>query len=199
MAADECRYVDISRIYVVSFMQRSGRKIGYHVLMKAILLRNHSLSTLCRALLNVAGHLLSAAVLLIGAAAMAAETEYFSWSVENLAIAQPLGGRQGDAARGRQIVVARDKGNCLACHMLPIAEELSHGTIAPPLYGVGARLSEGELRLRVVDEKRVNPETIMPSFYRHPSLYNRPRPDAATTILTAQEVEDVVAYLKTLR
>jgi len=129
---------------------------------------------------------------------LAAE-EYFTWRVENLAIASPLGGLRGDAARGRAVVISRDKGNCLACHMMPIPEQPAHGTLAPPLYGVGARLSVGQLRLRVVDEKRVNPETIMPSFYRHPSHYNRPRPDAATPILTAQEVEDVVAYLKTLR
>jgi sulfur-oxidizing protein SoxX len=64
---------------------------------------------------------------------------------------------------------------------------------------VGARLTPGELRLRVVDEKRVNPETIMPGFYRHPRHFYRPRPGADRTILSAQEVEDVVAYLVTLR
>lgn len=135
----------------------------------------------------------------VGGAPTAGAEEYFAWQVENQAITQPLGAYVGDARRGRALVIDRDKGNCLACHMLPIPEQPAHGTLAPPLYGVGARLSEGELRLRVVDEKRVNPETIMPSFYRHPSLYNRPRPDAMTPILNAQEVEDVVAYLRTLR
>lgn len=124
---------------------------------------------------------------------------YLPWRVENFAIAQPLGGLQGDAARGRAIVAEREKGNCIACHMLPIPEHPMHGTLAPPLFGVGARLSAGELRLRVVDEKLVNPETIMPAFYRDPARYHRPHPDYATTILSAQEVEDVVAYLVTLR
>jgi sulfur-oxidizing protein SoxX len=132
-------------------------------------------------------------------APLAAQEPYLPWHVENFAIAQPLGGLRGDAARGREIVAARARGNCLACHQLPIPEEPMHGTLAPPLSGVGARLSAGELRLRVVDQKLVNPETIMPAFYRDPARYNRPHPDYASTILSAQEVEDVVAYLVTLK
>jgi sulfur-oxidizing protein SoxX len=128
-----------------------------------------------------------------------AQEAYLPWQAENFAIAAPLGGLQGDAARGREIVASRERGNCIACHMLPIPEHPMHGTLAPPLFAVGARLSAGELRLRVVDEKLVNPETIMPAFYRDPARYNRPHPDYATTILSAQEVEDVVAYLVTLR
>ncbi len=129
---------------------------------------------------------------------MAAEP-YLSWQVRDYAIARPLGGLVGDAARGREIVIDRARGNCLACHRMPIPEQPAHGTIGPPLYGVGARLSAAQLRLRVVDEKQINPETIMPGFYRDPRLLNRPRPDATGTILTAQEVEDVVAYLVTLK
>lgn len=138
-------------------------------------------------------------LLLCLAAPLAAQESYLSWRAENYAIAEPLGGLRGDAARGREIAAAREKGNCLACHRLPIPEHPLHGTLAPPLFGVGARLSAGELRLRVVDEKLINPETIMPAFYRDPARYHRPHPDFATTILSAQEVEDVVAYLVTLR
>lgn len=138
-------------------------------------------------------------LLLCLSAPLAAQEPYLPWQAENFAIAAPLGGLRGDAARGREIAAARDKGNCISCHMLPIPEHPMHGTLAPPLFGVGARLSPGELRLRVVDEKRVNPETIMPAFYRDPARYHRPHPEFATTILTAQEVEDVVAYLVTLR
>ncbi len=133
------------------------------------------------------------------AAAPACADDYLPWRVTDFAIEEPLGGLRGDAARGRELVIARDKGNCLACHHLPIPEQPSHGTIGPPLTGVGARLSAGQLRLRVVDEKQLNPATIMPAFYLHPEVLYRPRPDAATTILTAQEVEDVVTYLVTLK
>jgi sulfur-oxidizing protein SoxX len=132
-------------------------------------------------------------------APLAAQEAYLPWRAANLAIAAPLGGLQGDAARGRAIAASRERGNCISCHMLPIPEHPMHGTLAPPLFGVGARLSAGELRLRVVDEKLINPETIMPAFYRDPARYHRPHPDHATTILTAQEVEDVVAYLVTLQ
>lgn len=124
---------------------------------------------------------------------------YLPWQVRDYAIAEPLGGLIGDAVRGRAVVVDRARGNCLACHQMPIPEQPAHGTIGPPLYGVGARLTAAQLRLRVVDEKQINPETIMPGFYRAPPLLNRPRPDATGTILTAQEVEDVVAYLGTLK
>lgn len=132
-------------------------------------------------------------------APLAAQEAYLPWRAENFAIAEPLGGLQGDAARGREIAASRERGNCVSCHMLPIPEHPMHGTLAPPLFGVGARLTAGELRLRVVDEKLINPETIMPAFYRDPARYHRPHPDYASTILSAQEVEDVVAYLVTLR
>lgn len=133
------------------------------------------------------------------AAASVSAADVAHWHAEGLAIAQPLDGLRGDVARGRALVIARDKGNCLACHQLPIPEEPSHGTVGPPLMGVGARLNEGELRLRVVDEKQVNPDSIMPSFHLDPAHLYRPRPDMASTILTAQEIEDIVAYLVTLR
>jgi sulfur-oxidizing protein SoxX len=136
---------------------------------------------------------------LVIALPLRAQEPYLAWRADNLAIAAPLGGLRGDAARGRAVAASRDKGNCISCHLLPIPEEPMHGTLAPPLFGVGARLSAGELRLRVVDEKAVNPETIMPAFYRDPARYYRPHPEFAATIFTAQEVEDVVAYLVTLR
>ncbi|MGE0079851.1 MAG: sulfur oxidation c-type cytochrome SoxX [Thiohalomonadaceae bacterium] len=145
------------------------------------------------------GYLRCAWMIGLAAANTSFAGDYVSWRAEGLAIEQPLAGLRGDPARGRAVVIARDRGNCLACHMLPIPEEPAHGTVGPPLMGVGARLSAAELRLRVVDEKQVNPESIMPSFYLHPSHLHRPRPDMAGTILTAQEVEDVVAYLSTLR
>lgn len=127
------------------------------------------------------------------------EMPYFDWTAQGLAIPERLGGLRGDPERGKAVVVDRDRGSCLTCHHMPIPEEPMHGTIGPPLTGVGARLTEAELRLRVVDEKLVNPATIMPGFYRHPSKLNRLHPGFKTTVLTAQEVEDVVAYLVTLK
>ena len=129
----------------------------------------------------------------------AAEPEYIQWTAVGDAIPEPLGGLQGDPQRGRAVVIDRDNGNCLACHHMPIPGEPMHGTVGPPLNGVGARLSEGQLRLRVVNEQRLNPNTIMPAFYKNPAEYHRPHPAYQTTVLTAREAEDVVAYLMTLQ
>jgi len=125
---------------------------------------------------------------------------YIPWQMENFAIKKSLGGLRGDAERGKQISIAPDKGSCLVCHEMPIPEESFHGDIGPSLIGIASRLSEGELRLRVVDEKQLNPETVMPGYYRHPKHFNLVAEDyEGKTFLTAQEVEDVVAYLVTLK
>jgi len=123
---------------------------------------------------------------------------YCHWEAKDFAIERPLCDLQGDPARGREI--AANIGNCLSCHMMPIPEQPLHGTVGPPLYGVGARLTEGQLRLRIVDEQQLNPTTIMPGFYSDPRQANRVADDYwGKTFLTAQQVEDVVAYLKTIK
>lgn len=119
--------------------------------------------------------------------------------IENGAIAAPLTGQRGDPARGRKIVAERQKGLCLLCHQGPFPEERFQGDLAPTLAGAGARLSEGELRLRLVDGMKVNPETIMPSYYRTDHLQRVAPAFAGRTLLTAAEIEDVVAFLVTLR
>ena len=145
---------------------------------------------------SIAG-MVTAGILSAGGA-FAAE-DYVQWQRDGYAIPRPLAGLKGDAARGRALVIDRAKGNCLACHRLPIPGEEFQGTVGPPLHGVASRLSEGELRLRVVDEKQLNPATIMPGYYRDPKTLNRVADDWwGRTILSAQEVEDVVAYLQTL-
>ena len=80
---------------------------------------------------------------------------YYAWSVENLSIAEPIGGKTGNAERGRQLSTDRKKGNCIACHVLPIPDAEFPGEIGPPLVGIGKRLSEGEIRLRIVDSKQL--------------------------------------------
>lgn len=125
---------------------------------------------------------------------------YIAWSMADLSVEQPLGGLKGDAVRGRYLVVAPKKGNCLACHKLPIPEEPFHGTVGPSLHHVASQLSEGEIRLSVIDQRRIEPDTIMPGYYRDPALPQQVLKDfRGRTILTAQEIEDVVAFLTTLK
>ena len=125
---------------------------------------------------------------------------YQQWRAENFAIDTALGGLTGDPARGRAIAGDQHRGNCLACHRLPIPEEQFYGDLGPPLAGIASRQSVGMIRLHVVDQSRFNPETVMPGYYRPPQQLNRVAPALrGTTWLTAQEIEDVVAWLATLK
>ena len=110
-----------------------------------------------------------------------------------------LTGTPGDAARGRAIVTTRQRGLCLLCHSGPFPEERFQGDLAPSLAGAGSRLNEGRLRLRLVDGQRLNPASIMPSYYRSEGLVRVGPAWQGKTILTAEEIEDVVAFLLTLR
>jgi L-cysteine S-thiosulfotransferase len=115
------------------------------------------------------------------------------------AIPASLTGAKGDPARGRAIVVNRQLGLCLLCHSGPFPEERLQGTMGPDLTGTGARWSEGQLRLRIVDASRINPDTIMPPYYRIDGLQRVTPAFAGKPVLTADEIEDVVAFLTTLR
>ncbi len=115
------------------------------------------------------------------------------------AIPASLTGQPGDAARGRAIVANRNLGLCLLCHSGPIAEERFQGDLAPTLAGAGTRWSEGQLRLRIADGTRLNADTIMPPYFRAGGLHRVARSFEGKTILSAAQVEDVVAYLATLR
>ncbi len=113
-------------------------------------------------------------------------------------IPEPLGGLEGDPVRGRAIVAGRE-GNCLACHHAPIPEEQFHGNLGPALDGVGDRYSEAQLRLRLVAPQVLNPDTVMPAFHRVDGLKRVATKHRNRPILDAQTIEDVIAYLKTLR
>jgi sulfur-oxidizing protein SoxX len=119
--------------------------------------------------------------------------------VDGDAIPAPLADAPADAARGRAVVVNRQLGLCLLCHSGPFVDEPSQGTLAPSLAGAGSRWSEGQLRLRIADARRVNPLTIMPSTYRIDGLTRVGAAWQGRPILTGQQVEDVVAFLRTLR
>ena len=115
------------------------------------------------------------------------------------AIPRPLTDTPGDVQRGRSLVVDRRVGLCLLCHTGPFPEERFQGSLAPDLAGTGARWTAGELRLRMVDARRLNPQTIMPSYYRVDGLTRVGSAWSGKTILDAQQIEDVVAFLVTLR
>lgn len=126
--------------------------------------------------------------------------EFVPWQHTNFAIEKPLAGLVGDAAQGKMLATTKSKGNCLACHRLPIKHSEFHGTLGPTLLGIGSRLNAAQIRLRVVDEKQINPMTIMPGYHRDPKLLNRVREDfQGQAVLSAQEIEDIVAYLVTLK
>ena len=115
------------------------------------------------------------------------------------AVPAPLTGQPGDPARGRALVVDRRAGLCLLCHAGPFPEERFQGTLAPDLGGAGSRWSTGQLRLRLVDGRRLNPDSIMPTYYRVEGLERVAAAWRDRPVLAAQEIEDVVAFLATLR
>ena len=115
------------------------------------------------------------------------------------AIEVPLTAVLGDARRGRAVVVSRQVGTCVLCHAGPFPEEKLAATIAPDLRGVADRLSLGQIRLRLVEPARVNPQSVMPGYFRSEGLVRVGAAWAGRSVLTAQQIEDAVAFLATLR
>jgi sulfur-oxidizing protein SoxX len=105
----------------------------------------------------------------------------------------------GDPQKGRALVADRFAGMCLLCHKAPIPEERFQGDLAPDLAGVGSRLSREELRARLVDPRRANPNSIMPAYFSTEGLTRVAPAYRGKPIFTEQQVEDVVAYLATLK
>ncbi|WP_176427216.1 MULTISPECIES: sulfur oxidation c-type cytochrome SoxX [Rhodomicrobium] len=153
-------------------------------------------------------------MMLAGAPAHAAQCKpktsgYFLQAEPTLKSASPtdlvgiiasLTGSIGDPARGRALMADADKGDCLACHRVPvISEEPSHGNLGPSLNGVGGRYTEAQLRQLIVDPKPLFPKTVMPAFHAPPDFARVPASLAGKPILSAGEVEDVIAFLKNLK
>jgi L-cysteine S-thiosulfotransferase len=128
----------------------------------------------------------------------AAADELRRYTIVGDAIPEPLTNARGDATRGRALVVERTS-TCILCHNGPFPEQQFQGDLAPSLAGAGSRWSEGQLRLRLVDGSRLNEATIMPSYYRVDGLARVGPAWRGKPILSAEQIEDIVAYLVTLR
>jgi sulfur-oxidizing protein SoxX len=114
-------------------------------------------------------------------------------------IPTPLAAATGDVQRGRQVTLDANRGNCTVCHAMPINEVSTFGNVGPPLDGVGSRLTEPQLRLRIVDARRINRRSTMPPYHRVEGLHRVAHQYRGRPVLDAQEVEDVVAYLASLK
>jgi sulfur-oxidizing protein SoxX len=151
-----------------------------------------------RSIAFLAGLWLTTAASALPCATHAQDQGLHHYVVVGDAIPASLTGTPGDPKRGRALIVDRSS-TCILCHSGPFPEQKFQGDLAPNLAGAGGRWSEGQLRLRLVDASRLNPATIMPLFYRVDGLDRvgvawRDRP-----ILSAEQIEDIVAYLATLR
>ena len=136
----------------------------------------------------------------LGAApAPPADADLAPWRQVGDGIPAPLTAQAGDAGRGRAIAANRQLGLCLLCHPAPIPEERFQGDLAPDLAGAGARWSAAQLRLRLVDASRLNPDTIMPAYYRVSGLQRVVPAQQGKSLLDAQQIEDLVAWLQTLQ
>ena len=138
------------------------------------------------------------AVTLLTLPCAAAGEELTAYTVTGDAIPESLTGAPGDAGRGRKLIVERTN-TCILCHSGPFPEEKFQGDLAPNLSGAGSRWTAGQLRLRLVDASRLNPGTIMPSYYRVDGLDHVAQAWRGKPILSAEQIEDIVAYLATLR
>lgn len=146
----------------------------------------------------LAGMVVAGATFALGCAVGTAQETLVPYTVVGDAIPKSLTGKPGDPVNGRAIVVKRES-TCLLCHSGPFPDQRFQGDLSPSLTGTGSRWSEGELRLRMVDASRLNPATIMPSFYRIDGLTRVAANFRGKPVLTAEQIEDVVAFLTTLK
>jgi sulfur-oxidizing protein SoxX len=122
-----------------------------------------------------------------------------AYHIDRGGIEAPLTAEPGDATRGREAVLSRDAGNCFLCHSVPDARGTPFGDIGPSLAGVGGRLSSAQLRLRLVDSTQINSRSVMPAYYRTGGLNQVAAAYRDRPLLTAQQIEDVIVYLLTLK
>lgn len=140
---------------------------------------------------------------LVGMAARMARAEADSaglvaYRIVDGAIPEPLTNAPGDPERGRRIILDREQGDCTVCHAMPLPQRQFHGSIGPPLDGIGSRSSAAQLRLRLVDPQVLQPHSVMPAYYKVEGLHRVLARYHGKALLSAQGIEDVVAYLLTL-
>ncbi len=140
-----------------------------------------------------------AAASVAGSSTVYSQDVPITYRIDNGKISTPLTREAGDAARGRAAVLSREAGNCFLCHSFPDAGQTALGDIGPPLAGIGGRLTAAQLRLRLVDSTRINPKSVMPAYYRTEGLHQVAAAYRGKPLLTAQQIEDVIVYLLTLR
>ena len=146
--------------------------------------------------LRVAATLLAAAMLLLPSAASTADCAPFEITGDR--IEQPLAGKVGQAGAGARVAADRQRGDCVICHRLPLPEGRFHGNLGPDLRAVGLRLSPAQLRLRVAANRHLNPESIMPDYCRSDGRHQVAEDYRDHPILSAQDIEDLVAWLSGL-
>jgi sulfur-oxidizing protein SoxX len=144
---------------------------------------------------------LAASLLCAGAIAQEGQSGgLVPYTVVGKTIPQALTAVPADPANGRRVAMNRESGDCVLCHALPDMPASSvHGNVGPPLAGAGSRLNAAELRMRIVDPTRLNPDSVMPAYYRVERLTQVASAYRGIPGLTAREVEDVIAYLQGLR
>lgn len=147
----------------------------------------------------LANALSGAALALVLAVLPDLRAEPVDYRVVGDGIPAPLTATPGQAAAGRVIFSEREAGHCLLCHAVDRLDEPFQGNVGPNLSTVGARLTAAQLRLRIVDATRLNPRAVMPSYYRVSGLNQVGEPYRGRPVLTAQQVEDLIAFLQTLQ
>jgi sulfur-oxidizing protein SoxX len=137
-------------------------------------------------------------LLFLAAGAPAQAQQVVPYTITEDAITAPLAGLTGNAERGRKLALDPERGNCTICHPVTGGDPRAQGNVGPPLAGVAGRLSKAQIRLRIVDGTRINPDTIMPPYHRVEGLNRVGREWIGKPVLSAQEVEDIVAFMSTL-
>lgn len=145
---------------------------------------------------DVSAALTAVALAIVSASAAAVLPAYV---IVGDGIPAPLAPDGGDPARGRALVVARDAANCVLCHAVSDPAIRFAGDVGPSLDGIARRFTVPQLRLRVVDDAKVNRTSVMPSYFKVAGLAQVAAPYVDKPILSAREVEDIVAWLATLR
>ena len=148
--------------------------------------------------MNAAAALLVAAMAAGFAQAQTPPLSLVPYVVAGGSIEKPLAA-PGNVQRGQAIVLDKSLSSCVLCHVVPDPEHRPMGNIAPPLAGVGARLSAGQMRLRLVDSTLLNAHSIMPPYYRVEGLHQVAPAWRGKPIMSAQQIEDMVAWLLTLK